>query len=248
MVMNHMVQLMKQLSTKLSPTIYTSAQQQSSAQQLSYMRQLQRELKREDVLDIPLAKLPVVVFDLETSGFYPDKGDRILSIGAVKVTGEMIQEDQFFYSCVRSEQLPSAEILALTGLKKEELEEAPPLGEVLQQFYRFVRHSTLVAHHASHEKAFMSHATWQTLKLPFQHRIIDTSFLTKVVAPKETLVSLDDCCAYYGIPVADRHHALHDSLMTAKLWKASISEVQQAGYETLRDIYLFLAKGRTTRI
>ncbi|TES57378.1 3'-5' exonuclease [Halalkalibacterium halodurans] len=242
-MMNQMVQLMKQLSSKLSPNVYTSAQAPSSAQQWSYVRQLQREIRRSDVLDLPLEKLPVVVFDLETSGFYPDQGDRILSIGAVKVVGLTIQEEETFYSVVHTDTVPPENILELTGLSVEELEAAPPLTSVLESFYAFIRHSTLVAHHASHEKAFMSHVTWQTMKLPFEHRVIDTSFLTKIVAPQE-LVTLDDCCAYYSIPVQNRHHALEDSLMTAKLWIAAIAAAKEAGFETLRDIYVHLAHQR----
>ncbi len=103
MVMNSMVQLMKQLSGKLSPTIYTSLQQQSGAERLSHLRQIQRELKKEDVLDIDLAELPFVIFDLETSGFYPDKGDRILSIGAVKMKGSEILNEETFYSTIKCE-------------------------------------------------------------------------------------------------------------------------------------------------
>ena len=63
----------------------------------------------------------------------------------------------------------------------EELEQSPPLLDVLTEFYQFVGGTTLVAHHASHEKKFMSHATWQTLRTTFQHRLVDTAFLTKVV-------------------------------------------------------------------
>lgn len=245
MVMNSMVQLVKQLSGKLSPSIYTSMQQQSAAARLSHLRQIQRELKQEDVLDKNLAELPFVVFDLETSGFYPDKGDCILSIGAVKMKGSEILTEETFYSTVQCKKEPSDEVLELTGLTRDELAASPPLAEVLTDFYQFTGHATLVAHHASHEKSFMSHATWQTLRTTFQHRIIDTSFLTKVVVPAKKLVTLDECCEYFNIPVQTRHHAKEDALMTARLWQANIHLAKEVGFDTLRDVYTFLAKGRT---
>ncbi len=244
MVMNSMVQLMKQLSGKLSPNIYTSLQQQSAAERLSHLRQIQRELKKEDVLDIDIAELPFVIFDLETSGFYPDKGDCILSIGAVKMKGSEILDEETFYSTVKCEMPPSDEVLQLTGLTMEELSTSPPLPDVLTSFYQFIGHSTLVAHHASHEKSFMTHATWQTLRTTFLHRIIDTSFLTKVVVPEKKLVTLDECCQHFDIPVQSRHHAKEDALMTAKLWRETIYLAKEAGFHTLRDVYTFLAKGR----
>ncbi|MFP3359977.1 exonuclease domain-containing protein, partial [Planococcus sp. SIMBA_143] len=94
-----------------------------------------------------------------TTGFYPNKGDAILSIGAVKVTGETIEQETF-YSLVQSNTAPSEEVTELTGIKAEDLQDAPPLSEVLAQFYKFIKGHTLVAHHAKHEQAFMQHATW----------------------------------------------------------------------------------------
>ncbi|GAF64384.1 exonuclease domain-containing protein [Alkalihalobacillus trypoxylicola] len=242
-MMNHMIQMMKQLSSKLSPSIYTSSQQRSTAQSMSHLRQIQRELKQGDVLDKPLKHLPFVVFDLETSGFNPDRGDSILSIGAVKMIGTDIIETDTFYSTIQTKKEVSDEVLALTGLKKDELNDSPPLAEVLTNFYQFIGGTTLVAHHASHEKKFMSHATWQMLRTTFQHRIVDTSFLTKVVVPHKSLVTLDECCEYHQIPVENRHHALEDAVMTAKLWRQNLILATQLGFHSLRDVYTFLAKG-----
>ncbi|WP_078556231.1 exonuclease domain-containing protein [Bacillus alkalicellulosilyticus] len=241
MVMNQMVQFMKQLSGKLSPNVYTSVQQQNSASQVAFLRQLQRELKREDVLEIPLEQLQVVVFDLETTGFYPDKGDRILSIGAVKMNGLEILEDEF-YSLVHSEEAPSPEIEQLTGISKDQLVEAPPLQEVLESFYKFINRDTLVAHHARHEKNFMQHATWAVTRTSFQHRIVDTSFLTKIVSPEAELVTLEDCCHHHGIEITTRHHALADAIMTAKLWSENVKLIKEMGFKHLSDVYSALAK------
>ncbi len=236
------MQLVKQLSNKLSPNVYTSFQQQSDTARYSQLRQIQRELKQENVLDCPLSELPFIIFDLETSGFYPDKGDCILSIGAVKMKGCEILKENIFYSTVKCNKMPSATILELTNLSIEELTDAPQLIDVLSDFYRFIGHSTLVAHHAHHEKKFMSHATWQTLRTTFQHRILDTSFLMKIVTPNENMITLDECCAFYNIPVQTRHHALEDALLTAQLWQRNLQLVKDKGFDTLRDVYAYLAK------
>ncbi|WP_052015610.1 exonuclease domain-containing protein [Alkalihalobacillus hemicellulosilyticus] len=240
-MMNNMVQLVKQLSGKLSPSVYTSLQQQSAAARHSQLRQIQRELKKDDVLERPLSELPFVIFDFETSGFSPDKGDSILSIGAVKMKGDEILEKETFYSTVYSEN-PPEDVLRLTGLTKEELNDSKPLSHVLPTFYEYIGKSTLVAHHASHEKRFMSHATWQLLRTTFVHRILDTSFLTKVVHPSLKLVTLDECCRHYQIPIHVRHHAMEDALVTAKLWQKNIRFAKELGYETLQEIYTYLAR------
>jgi len=50
-----------------------------------------------------LSKLNFVVFDLETTGYSPTK-DRIIQIGALKLDGKKILEDQTFNKLVDPER------------------------------------------------------------------------------------------------------------------------------------------------
>lgn len=241
MVMNEMLQFVKQLSGRINNNIYTSSTKQTDPTKIAYLRELQRELKNKNALAIPFDELRVVVFDMETTGFNPYKGDRILTIGAVKMQGKRILEEETFYSPIYSEEGPSEEIERLTGITKGVLENAPPIHHILKEFYQFIQSDALVAHHASHEKQFMKHATWMALKQNFQHRIIDTSFLTKIAEPESGLVTLDECCAHYGIAIDQRHHALHDAIATAKLWSESVRQVQELGFSNLEAVYTQIA-------
>ncbi|RBW68412.1 exonuclease domain-containing protein [Bacillus taeanensis] len=236
MLMNQMIQFIKQLSDKVTSSMYTSIQDPSNPHHISLLRQLQKEIKVKNPLDLPLKDLKVVVFDLETTGFYPQKGDTILSIGAVKVTGEKIEDDTF-YSLVQSNAVLSPNIASLTGIKEEELRTAPPFSKVLTNFYQFIKEHTLVAHHAKHEQAFMQHAAWRLMRTNFDHRIIDTSFLMRVVDPDLKTFQLEDCCTKCGIEVKDRHHALGDAKMTAELWCYYVKEIQTLGFTNLREVY-----------
>ncbi|WP_075980196.1 exonuclease domain-containing protein [Bacillus massilinigeriensis] len=244
MNMNQMVHFVRQLSGRLSPSMYTSISNQTDAASIAFLRQLQKEIKNEDVLKIPFSELKVIVFDLETTGFFPHKGDRILSIGAVKLEGDQILEDETYYSLVNCNTQLSHEVKELTGICEDDLAKAPPLEKVLKEFYQFIGTCPLVAHHAHHEKSFMKYETWKTLKINFQHRIMDTSFLTKIVEPEKRLITLDDCCKHYGIRIEKRHHALHDAVGTAKLWTESVRQIQNLGYENLSEVYSYLAKIR----
>ncbi|MBA2176653.1 3'-5' exoribonuclease [Halobacillus locisalis] len=237
--MNPFVQFVKDLSDRLGNGF--SSINQNDPSKVAYVRNLEREMKSRDVLDIPLDELPVVVFDLETTGFYPYHGDSILSVGAVKVEGMTVRREESFYSLVNQEQDPSREIEELTGITGEMVADAPSLRDVLNDFYAYVKGDVLVAHHANHEKQFMSHATWLALKKSFQHRIVDTAFLTKIAHQEKKLVSLDECCAHYEIEIEQRHHALYDALATAELWVQSVAELKGLGFDTLEDVYTHLA-------
>lgn len=237
--MNPFIQFVKNLSDRLGNG-YSSINHNDPGK-VAYVRNLEREMKSRDVLDIPLDELSVVVFDLETTGFYPYKGDSILSIGAVKVQGGQVCTNDTFYTLVYSEESLSDEIAGLTGISEKDLKEAPPLRDVLKAFYAFVQGDVLVAHHAHHEKQFMSHATWLALRKSFQHRIVDSAFLTKIAHQDQNLATLDQCCEYYGIAIERRHHALYDALAAAELWVEGICELREAGVTCLKDMYTHLA-------
>lgn len=242
MIMNQMIHFVKQLSGKINPSMFTAGLSQTDAGNIAYMRYLQKELHKQDVLELPFSELKVVIFDLETTGFNPTKGDQILSIGAVKMHGDQMLTKDTFYSLIQSGNEPSREIERLTGITKNDLEQAPPIRDVLKQFYQFIGSDILVAHHANHEKSFMQHFTWSILKTSFQHRIIDTSFVTKIARPELNLVTLDECCSHFGVVNKKRHHALYDAEATAKIWAKSIQSIQRLGFNNLQDVYTYLAK------
>jgi len=208
-----------------------------STQQMAFLRNLQKEMKKEDTLKVPLDELDVVVFDIETTGFKPEQGDEIISIGAIKMHGSSIHEDATFYSLINTGKEIPMEVVHLTGITNMELKEARVFGDVLIEFLQFAKDCTLVAHHANHERSFMQYASTKLFRTPFKHRIIDTSFLYKIAEPNIQLSSLEDLCMYNDIPVTGRHHALEDAKMTAKLWSIYMEKVKMLGCETLQDVY-----------
>ncbi|WP_066251080.1 exonuclease domain-containing protein [Neobacillus drentensis] len=242
MRMNDLAQYFRQISGKVSSSIYAGIQGQGNLQQRSFIRQLQKELNEKNNLDTPLNELEVVVFDLETTGFYPEKGDRVLSIGAVKMIGQHIEENDSFYSLVKSDLPLSEEIINLTNIHESHLREAPEAKDVLIQFFNYAESHILVAHHSKHEKSFMQKMTWDLLKTRFEHRIIDTSFLIRISDPTMKSLSLEEVCNNCGIAIKDRHHALGDAIMTAQIWASYLNIAQKSGYSNLREVYEHLAK------
>ena len=208
-----------------------------SAQQMAFLRNLQKEIKKEDTLKVPLDELDVVVFDIETTGFKPEQGDDIISIGAIKMHGSSIHEDATFYSLTNTGKEIPMEVVHLTGITNVELKEARLVGDVLIEFLQFAKDCTLVAHHANHERSFMQYTSTKLFRTPFKHRIIDTSFLYKIAEPNLQLSSLEDLCMYNGIPITGRHHALEDAKMTARLWSIYMEKAKMLGCETLQDVY-----------
>jgi DNA polymerase-3 subunit epsilon len=110
------------------------------------------------------------------------------------------------------------------------------------KFYRFIDGRALVAHHSNHEKAFMQKMTWDLWRTRFEHRLIDTSFLMRLFTPVMKSLTLDEICIQYGVEINDRHHALGDAIMTAKVWSILLRKAQEMGIKNLREVYERIAK------
>jgi|ERR1017187_4433696 DNA polymerase-3 subunit epsilon len=86
-----------------------------------------------------------VIFDLETTGLYPD-GCEIIQIAATRFcNGEVVAGDSFFSYC-RPGQPISRFISDYTGITDRDVRNAPRPIEVLEQFSKFVGHSVIMAH------------------------------------------------------------------------------------------------------
>jgi DNA polymerase-3 subunit epsilon len=239
---NDRFQFFKQLSGKSGSNIYAGFQGQTNPQNLAFFRQLQREMKKNNCLETALSELEVIVFDIETTGFYPEKGDKMISIGAVKMTGPTIHYDETFYSLIKSTVSLSNHLSALTGIYDEQLQKAPDAADVLRCFLTFTGNKSLIAHHSKHEQAFMQKTAWDSLKLRFDYRIIDTSFLIRLKDQSAKSLPLEEVCAQCGIEIKNRHHALGDAVMTAQIWAYYLKQAQSLGFKNLQEVYEFLAK------
>lgn len=212
-----------------------------SAQQMAFIRSIMKEQRKNSLYEIPLSTVELVVFDLETTGFSPYNGDEIISFGAVSVNGSEIAENHTFYSLVQPKRSIPAEIEELTGITNQMVEAAPDLLHSLREFLEFVQQKVLVAHGSGHDKHFLNSALWRTSKVNLSHRLLDTMMIAKWLNPKLKAYDLDTLLDLYGVEVTQRHHALEDAMMTAKLWSKLMLEVEARDIQTLGDLYTQLS-------
>lgn len=214
----------------------------TNAQQMAFIRNVNKEQRKQSMLDTPLNELEIVVFDLETTGFYPMNGDEIISFGAVLIRGGKLDESKSFYSLVNPKRKISRAIVELTGITNDMVQDAPDLMQVLHDFMEFVGRRLLIAHASGHDKQFLNAALWRTSKVNLNHRVLDTMMVAKWLEPKRESYNLDDLLESCGIPITERHHALQDSIMTAKLWQNYLVRILERNISTLGDLYAYLSK------
>lgn len=212
-----------------------------NAQQMAFIRSVMKEQRKNELYSVALQELDVVVFDLETTGFSPYNGDEIISIGAIAMTGQLINKEESFHSLVNPQRIVPREIELLTGITNEMAQNAPELIQVLRDFLEFVHKRILVAHGSAHDKHFLNSALWKTSKVNLSHRIIDCMMIAKWLDPKSKRYDLDYLLDRYQIQVTERHNALEDSRMTAQLWARQLEEVLAKDVHTLGDLYNHLS-------
>ncbi|PBB05065.1 DNA polymerase III subunit epsilon [Salimicrobium humidisoli] len=156
------------------------------------------------------------VFDLETTGFLPEIGHEVLSIGAVRIDGEG-QKSGEMHQLIRPIRPVPNHILSLTNLSREDLDRAESFITGFQKFLSFSENSTLVAHPAHFDVRFLR-AMVKRWKLPeYSPACIDSQLMAKYTLPGVSH-RLDPLLNHFNIHNLERHHALNDATMTARLF------------------------------
>jgi DNA polymerase III subunit epsilon len=173
-----------------------------------------------------LSELTFTVFDLETTGFFPELGDEIISIGAIRVRNKKVIYDDTFYKIIKPLNNISKLTKELTGLTKTELDRSDYFPSILKEFLEFSKGSILVAHPASFDIPFLKYYI-KSWGLPqFSPEYIDSHALANWLHPTKTNY-LDRLVEDFQITKRNRHHALNDSIMTAEIFEKLLEECKQ---------------------
>lgn len=86
-----------------------------------------------------------VIYDLETTGLYPDQ-DELIQIAAVRLRAGRVLAGETFFSFAKPRCRIPRFIETYTGIGDRHVRDAPPPGEVLAAFSRWTGEATLIAH------------------------------------------------------------------------------------------------------
>ncbi len=154
-----------------------------------------------------------VSIDLETTGLNP-KRDRITEIGALKVVEGQVTDT--FVTFVNPGRLLEDRIRELTGIRDEDLAQAPDIREVFPKLADFLEDLPLLGHSVLFDYSFLKKAAVDQ-KLSFEKKGIDTLKIARKYLASLEHRSLDYLCGYYHIPHR-AHRALADAEATSVLY------------------------------
>jgi DNA polymerase-3 subunit epsilon len=181
----------------------------------------------------PLITQHYVVFDLEATGLDVSGGDRLISIGAVRLRDGEARER--FTSLVNPARSIPPGSIRYHGITDAMVADAPPAAEALTRFQGFIGDDVLVAHNAAFDRALIFAEELRgapAIGNPFLCSVATSRWLD----PEEEDHSLDGLCGRAGIVIAGRHQALGDAEATAALWVSLMARAAARGVDDLAEL------------
>jgi DNA polymerase-3 subunit epsilon len=179
-----------------------------------------------------LSELSYTVFDLETTGVEPTRGDRILSVGAVRIVNGRLLRHETFDRLVDPERDIPEKSTAIHGITTDQVAGQPTIETVLPSFARFVEHTILVGHNLAFDMRFLELARPAT-GVRMDHAVLDTLLLGELAFGESEIHSLDWMAETLGVDVIGRHTALGDALVTAEVFLRLVPLLETKGLRTL---------------
>ena len=177
-----------------------------------------------------------VVFDLETTGLYADKGDSIIEIGAVKMKNGKIIDT--FDTFVNPGVVISNEIISITGITNEMVEYAPVEEDAVNVFINWVGDLPMVAHNAKFDISFINSAYRKYNLGVLKNTLIDTLGLSRYLESNERYHNLATLVLRYNIPWnEEKHHrANYDAEGTALIFYKMLNKLKNNNITTMEDL------------
>ncbi len=173
-----------------------------------------------------------VVFDIETTGFSPEK-NRIIEIGAVKVEhGKIIDR---FSTFVNPDVPIPFDIEQLTGINDSMVLDSPPIDVILPQFLTFCGDAVIVAHNAGFDTGFISYYA-KKLGYAYAPTILDTVTLARFLLPNLNRYKLDTVAKAVGVSLENHHRAVDDAEATAGIFLAFLQMFREQEIENLDQL------------
>lgn len=157
----------------------------------------------------------IVVFDIETTGL-DFATDQIIELGAVKIeNGNIIEK---FSTFVKPTKKIPYEVVELTGITQDMVEDAPPIEYVIKDFYEFTRGCVLSGHNVIGFDIKFIRREGEAMGLEFDNEIIDTMKEAQASRKlKITRFNLGAVVKALGLVLEGAHRAWNDAYATAQV-------------------------------
>ena len=175
----------------------------------------------------------IVVLDFESTGLDTLK-DRVIEIGAVKMTGGTLVDT---LSILVNPKIPlRPKITEITGITDMMLADKETAETAIPKLMDFIGDAAIAAHNAAFDGKLLK-AELRRLGREFNAPILDTLSLSRKLLPELKSFKLKSVCKALSVSLKNAHRAVHDATATAyclaKMFKIAKEE---HGFTKLSDL------------
>lgn len=158
---------------------------------------------------------PILAFDCETTGLQPFDGDRVIEFAAVELMigpdGRVAERRDHSWMINPGIPIPK-EVSNLTGIKDEDVANAPPFEEVGEAIRALFEDAVTVAHNYTFDLGFLrAEAQRMEMRWPEPLAEIDTVDLSIRCFPEARSHRLDAVCQRLDVALDQHHRATDDA-------------------------------------
>ncbi|MCZ4313381.1 exonuclease domain-containing protein [Comamonadaceae bacterium G21597-S1] len=200
-----------------------------------------------DLQDRRLDDLSYTVFDTETTGLDPSRGDEIIQIGATRIVNGRLLHHEGFEQLVDPRRTVPVTSTKIHGITPDMLHGQPDIRTVLGAFHAYAQDTVLVAHNAAFDMRFLQ-LKEAASGVVFDQPVLDTLLLSDLVHPQQESHGLEALAQRLGVQVVGRHTALADAIVTAEVFLKLVPLLADKGIHTLGQAREAAQKSRFARV
>jgi CBS domain-containing protein len=182
----------------------------------------------------PLIALDAVVIDTETTSLDPRKA-WIVEIAAVRLAGGRLDTKAPYRRLVRPGEPIPVEATRIHRIDDAAVADAPGFAGIWQQLSAYLGGAVMIGHTIGFDLAVLKRECERAGMAWTRPRTLDTRLLAEVAEPDLAGYSLDNLAAWLGVETADRHSALGDAVIAARVFLALLPKLRETGIRTLAE-------------
>lgn len=181
-----------------------------------------------------LKSLNFCVIDLETTGGNHEN-DQIIEVGLVRIRELQIEKSVNFL--VNPQKTIPEFIQKLTSIKQEDVENCPPISDVIEDILDFIGDDIIVAHNTSFDVPFLNSVLRRLGIKELENKVICTNVMTKHMIPEIMTSNLNYMSQLFNIEHDNAHRAKDDAIATAKLLLKFLEIFESKGIKKVNQLY-----------
>lgn len=158
---------------------------------------------------------PIIAFDTETTGLYPEEGHRVIEFAGIEfrlAPDNSVRQVIPHHFLFNPEMPIPKEASDVSGIRDEDVAKAPVFSQHAQAIHRLLSNAVTVAHNYPFDQRFLTYEFARAgLKWPYPVAEVDTVDLSRQFFPEAKSHKLGELAARLEIPLVGAHRATNDA-------------------------------------